>query len=184
MLIFSSGEDADVRMLGVGRPFVIELIEPMKRTLDLNKLKEKINSSSTGKISISGLKFCRKDRVIELKNTEFKKIYFAKCSSPSIIPSSAFNSLPENEMVVIQKTPERVEKRRALKEREKTAKILEFKVLPNKMFEVKLLASHGLYVKEFISGDNGRTAPSISSMLKCDCICEELDVLEIVFDEK
>lgn len=37
----------------------------------------------------------------------------------------------------------------------------------------------GLYIKELISGDDGRTNPSVSSILNKNCICKELDVLKI-----
>ena len=37
----------------------------------------------------------------------------------------------------------------------------------------------GLYIKELISGDDGRTKPSVSSILNKNCICKELDVLKV-----
>ena len=39
-------EDIDVRMLGNGRPFILELKQPKKRNIDLKKLEEEINSIS------------------------------------------------------------------------------------------------------------------------------------------
>ena len=43
-----------------------------------------------------------------------------------------------------------------------------------------LKTSHGTYVKEFISGDDNRTKPSVSEILGVPCYCEKLDVLEIM----
>jgi tRNA pseudouridine synthase 10 len=37
----------------------------------------------------------------------------------------------------------------------------------------------GTYVKELISGDEGRTSPSIAEVLKTDCLCKELNVTAI-----
>jgi tRNA pseudouridine synthase 10 len=37
----------------------------------------------------------------------------------------------------------------------------------------------GTYVKELVSGDNGRTTPSVSERIDTACECVELDVLEI-----
>jgi len=37
----------------------------------------------------------------------------------------------------------------------------------------------GLYVKELISGDNGRTVPSFSSVLNTKALCLSLDVLYV-----
>ncbi|MCR4335997.1 MAG: tRNA pseudouridine(54/55) synthase Pus10 [archaeon] len=175
-------EDKDVFMLGKGRPFVIELVEPKKRSVNLKKLEKEINSKNKGKISVSGLKFVEKQRIVEIKNTPFEKIYRAKCSC-SEISQKELDSLIDKEIKIIQRTPVRVEKRRADMEREKTAKIIKAKILNKKEFLLEVLSSHGLYIKEFISGDEKRTEPSISSLLGKECICLELDVLEIVLPE-
>jgi tRNA pseudouridine synthase 10 len=36
-----------------------------------------------------------------------------------------------------------------------------------------------LYVKELITGDNGRTTPSFSEILNAKTECNELDVIEV-----
>ncbi len=40
-------------------------------------------------------------------------------------------------------------------------------------------ASSGLYIKELITGDNGRTKPSVSELLEIKAIPKDLDVLKI-----
>ncbi|MAG18304.1 MAG: tRNA pseudouridine(54/55) synthase Pus10 [Candidatus Diapherotrites archaeon] len=172
-------EDKDVLMLGKGRLFVIELVEPKKRSIDLKNLEEEINSKNKNKISVRGLKFVEKQRVVEIKNTPFEKIYSAKCLC-SEISQKELETLINKKIKIFQRTPVRVEKRRADKKREKTAKILKAKLINEKEFSLEILSSHGLYIKEFISGDEKRTEPSISSMLGKECVCKELDVLEIV----
>ena len=42
-------EDIDVKMLGTGRPFVLEIKEPKIRKLDLQKLAKEVNEHSKGK---------------------------------------------------------------------------------------------------------------------------------------
>jgi len=37
----------------------------------------------------------------------------------------------------------------------------------------------GLYIKELISGDKGRTQPNLSELLQNECVCKELDVVKI-----
>ena len=37
----------------------------------------------------------------------------------------------------------------------------------------------GLYIKELISGDEGRSKPSVSEILGIDAQCIQLDVLEV-----
>jgi len=65
------------------------------------------------------------------------------------------------------------------KAREKEVTILEVESKGNE-FLLKLKTSHGTYVKEFISGDEEKTLPNISSILKQKCVCKELSVLEIL----
>ncbi len=173
-------EDADVKMLGKGRPFVIELVAPLKRNLNLKKIENEINLANENKIAVSDLKLSTKKRVVEIKNTPFSKIYFAICISEEIISENEIYELQNQKFDIIQLTPVRVEKRRVMKERPKNAEILETNYIDKNTFSVKILASHGLYVKEFISGDEERTKPNISEFLKKKCFCKELDVLEIV----
>lgn len=173
-------EDVDVLMLGSGRPFVLELVQPEKRVVDLGILGQKINSGCKGLISVHGLCFTSKQRVVELKNTEFSKIYSAKCGCAAPVTFEELAYLSEKEFAIVQVTPERVEKRRPMKKRAKTAKILSVQKTGGKTFTIQILSSHGLYIKEFVSGDSGRTKPSVSSLLGKDCRCVELDVLEIV----
>ena len=40
----------------------------------------------------------------------------------------------------------------------------------------------GTYVKELVSGDGGRTRPSLSEILAVPCTCKALDVLEVHWD--
>ncbi|TFF87332.1 MAG: tRNA pseudouridine(54/55) synthase Pus10, partial [Promethearchaeota archaeon] len=60
-------EDIDVRMLGSGRPFILELINPKKRTLDLIQIKQKVNSKNKGKVEVENLRYSDKNEVIKIK---------------------------------------------------------------------------------------------------------------------
>ncbi len=45
--------------------------------------------------------------------------------------------------------------------------------------EIVLRCQGGLYIKELISGDGGRTKPSVSDILGVPATCVELDVLNV-----
>ncbi len=47
------------------------------------------------------------------------------------------------------------------------------------MATLTLETESGTYIKELISGDNGRTKPNISEMIGIPCEVTELDVIEI-----
>ena len=68
-------EDIDVRCLGRGRPFVIELKKPHKRNVDANLIMEAINSSSKGRLEVSDMRPSNRSEVVRVKDTPAEKSY-------------------------------------------------------------------------------------------------------------
>ena len=79
-------------MLGNGREFVIESVDPKKRKIDLDSLQSTINNSSDS-ISVSDLRFVDKKDVIRIKSSAYNKSYRAKIISPEPIDSEFFQFL-------------------------------------------------------------------------------------------
>lgn len=180
MFFHGSGrEDINVLMLGNGRPFIIELIMPLKRKVDLQLLAKTINEKENGKIKVLNLEFSSAKEIDKIKHSRHSKVYEAIvfCEQPfnlqdlSLLVGKTFN--------VLQETPLRVLKRRAQKTRKHLVKIISFEVISSNEFKLQLECSAGCYVKEFISGDNNKTKPSISALLKNNCSCSQLDVIKI-----
>ena len=170
-------EDLDVLMLGRGRPFVAELVMPKKRIADLEKIENEINKNNKDKLSVNSLVFCESTNVSVVKDSLHDKIYsaFVVCTDKFDLGDLVLNE----ELSVAQVTPTRVEKRRAKLERQKKVTLLNAVKISDRELVLTLKTSHGTYVKEFISSDRGKTFPSISSMLKTNCTCALLDVMEI-----
>jgi len=180
-------EDIDVKMLGTGRPFVLELIKPKVRTLDLKKIQNKVNKSNKRKIKVNDLQYSSKEQVKNLKlsaeNT--KKVYNAIVISKEAISKSQFDDLLKKLKSVYEKqklqqrTPIRVSHRRADKIREKKIFRVEGKFIKPNVSEFIVEAQGGTYIKELISGDNGRTTPSFSDIFGFSLECKKLDVIQI-----
>ena len=68
-------EDIDVRCLGSGRPFVIELKEPRIRSLDAELAMAEINARAEGKIQINSLRPSNRKEVVRIKDTPAEKSY-------------------------------------------------------------------------------------------------------------
>jgi len=180
-------EDIDVKMLGEGRPFVLELRNPVKRSLDLNKIKKKVNKLNKKKVKISKLKFSNKSQVKKMKfeaeNT--KKTYRALVFSETKILKGDFEKIEKKLKSVLenkkikQQTPLRVAHRRADKVREKFIYEIDGKFLKPNLFEFNIETQGGTYIKELINGDNGRTNPSITEIFGFPLICQKLDVIKI-----
>ena len=170
-------EDLDVLMLGNGRPFVAELVMPKKRNADLKLIEEKVNEKNKDKLALNSLAFCDVSNVSLVKDSLHDKVYcaFVVCNDKFDLKDLILNE----EISVAQKTPTRVERRRANLERQKKVTILNAVKISEKELVLTLKTSHGTYVKEFISSDRGKTNPSISLMLKTNCTCALLDVMEI-----
>ncbi|MHA1943700.1 MAG: tRNA pseudouridine(54/55) synthase Pus10, partial [Candidatus Thorarchaeota archaeon] len=81
-----------------------------------------------------------------------------------------------------QRTPTRVSHRRSDLVREKRIHEIRLKRNSDKTIEAFFKVQGGTYVKELISGDDGRTVPSISSKLGTVCVCKELNVTAIYGD--
>jgi tRNA pseudouridine synthase 10 len=173
-------EDIDVLMLGSGRPFVLEIKEPRIRNLDLAKLENEINKINEGKTAYHGLKLCERGRKAEIKQSspDTYKVYEAivECDEP--FDQGKLEELTKlNE--IHQQTPLRVLRRRTDMVRIKHVLDLKYEIIDDKTFKMRIKTEGGLYIKELISGDEGRSQPNVSEILGVGAICEQLDVVEV-----
>ena len=173
-------EDIDVRMLGTGRPFVLEIKEPKIRKIDLKKIEEEVSEIAKGKTEYLNLKFTQRKRKAEIKvsSPDTYKVYRALVKCEDDIKEEDLEKLQSLHMIQ-QRTPIRVSHRRADKIREKEVKNIEAKFIDSKTFEMIIKTEGGLYIKELISSDEGRSNPSVSEVLGTQAICAELDVIEV-----
>ncbi|MHA1331804.1 MAG: tRNA pseudouridine(54/55) synthase Pus10, partial [Candidatus Hodarchaeales archaeon] len=179
-------EDIDARMLGTGRPFVLEISEPKIRTLDLESIKQEIISKAKGKIEVEFEGYTSRTKVRELKtrSTLTAKAYRAKVTlnPPITIDDNAISYVTKEltTNTIQQRTPHRVAHRRADKIRTRRVREFKFEKISSNELVVYVLCDGGLYVKELISGDEGRTNPNLSDLLKTQAIVSELDVIEVL----
>ncbi|MGZ7159018.1 MAG: tRNA pseudouridine(54/55) synthase Pus10 [Methanobacterium sp.] len=173
-------EDIDVRMLGDGRPFVLEIKEPHVRNLDLEFLQDKINKFANGKVEVQDLKFVGKGRKSEIKcsSTDTYKVYKALVKVEGEIKEDELDIL-QSIKIIKQRTPIRVSHRRADKIRVRKIEKITTNWINSRNFEIIIMCEGGLYIKELISGDLGRSKPSISEILGTPALCAQLDVLEV-----
>ncbi len=169
-------EDIDARCLA-WRPFVIEIIEPKKRKIDLRKITRKINAS--GKVRVKCLRFADKETVRKVKSLQPDKTYRAIVIFERPVSREELKKLKQLIGKIRQKTPTRVLHRRSDLERIREVKEIKWKVLGPRKIELIVKCSAGLYVKELVSGDNGRTTPSVAEILGVNARVRELDVIKI-----
>jgi tRNA pseudouridine synthase 10 len=179
-------EDIDARMLGTGRPFVIEISKPKKRFVVLEEIEEKVNADAIGKVEVSNLRFTTRDIVRRLKKGEgSQKEYRLLAEFEHKILDEDLRKI-ENELsgaCVKQQTPLRVLHRRADLIREKYIYKVKVKKVSLKRALMEIHCQGGLYVKELVSGDEGRTNPNVSDLLGNRAKTLKLDVLKVIMDD-
>ncbi len=179
-------EDVDARMLGRGRPFVVEVKKPKRRFVDLRDLTYAINKQADGKVEVSNLRFASKDDIRRLKKAESSnKVYKAIVGFDRNVSDDELKSVEKTltNAVVRQQTPLRVLHRRADLVREKYIYETKIKRLTPKRAEMKIRCQGGLYIKELITGDEGRTDPCVAKIIDAAAEPVELDVLDVVMRE-
>jgi tRNA pseudouridine synthase 10 len=182
----SGREDIDARMLGNGRPFVIEISKPKKRFLNLKKLEAAVNAGALDKVEVSGLRFTNKDVVRRLKKAESaQKEYRVLIDFENEVSEEGLRLLEEqlSGVLIKQQTPLRVLHRRADLVREKYIYEVKVKKVSLRRAEMKIRCQGGLYVKELVSGDEGRTLPNVSELLGNRAKPLKLDVLNVIMDD-
>jgi tRNA pseudouridine synthase 10 len=179
-------EDVDVRMLGEGRPFVMELIAPKKAYQTKEALAE-----LAAQISACDIVEVRNLRMVESKamgtlmksggddsEEQHRKDY--RCvvilgRSATQADVDKLNGLKD--VVLAQTTPLRVLHRRTLMVRERTVYSMRATKITSRFLVLDLNTQSGTYVKEFVHSDFGRTEPSIGSLLGCEADIMQLDVM-------
>lgn len=168
-------EDVDVRMLGNGRPFVMELKSPRKRNADL-KAAEKELAKNPSVLAI-GLRSVLPSFVDAVCNSHFDKEYSALVSADRPLSSAdAERAESMSGTMIFQQTPVRVLARRSDMERRRKVYSITAKKEVGGRLRLLILAEAGTYIKELIHGDGGRTKPNLASLLSCKTACDELDV--------
>ncbi len=174
-------EDVDALMLGTGRPFVIEVKEPRRREVDTDALEAEVNEFAEGRVEVEGLCRASHEMVERVKELDADKTYRATVTFDAPVERSALqDALAELEgRTVDQRTPHRVDQRRADVVRQRTVLSAEGELTGEQEATVELRGEGGLYVKELISGDGGRTEPSLAGLLGVEATVTALDVLAV-----
>ena len=173
----SGREDVDATNTA-GRAFVLEIKNPKKRKFDLDSLAGEI--AATKEVSVSDLMVVRRSDVELVTESHFDKEYEAEVEFGKELAekdTEAIGSL--SGITILQQTPKRVAHRRANLVRHRKVKSLAVERSGGKSATIKIMAEAGTYIKELISGDGGRTKPSIAELLGTTAECRKLNVSKI-----
>jgi tRNA pseudouridine synthase 10 len=175
-------ENADERVLGNGRPFILEIKNPQKRSIDLKELERRINQKALDQIEVSNLRLSTNEEVKKLKvEGQAEKGYRALIRFSENIDDQTLKNLEKmlSHNEVTQRTPNRMLHYKSERTRVKYVYDVKMKRVKDNFIEMLIRCQGGLYIKELISGDEDRTTPSVSKIAGTPAECIELDVLDI-----
>lgn len=174
-------EDIDARMLGNGRPFVLELRRPRRRIVDYEAATAAINEGAADRVEVEGLRPSDHAELVALKSAMPAKTYrvLARFSEP--VPWAKLKEVVHalERKPIQQQTPARVAHRRADLVRTRPIHSIKVERLGDTLAALTIEAGAGTYVKEFVHGDEGRTTPNLAETLGVRCEILELDVIHI-----
>jgi len=177
----SGREDIDARMLGTGRPFILEVKNPKIRTIDLSVLEKETNKACKDIIEVSNLRFSNREEIARIKAAEFQKTYRVTIEASEPLNKEKLIKVAQSlqGQLIKQLTPTRVAHRRANKIRERLIYNCTIESVEGIIASLTLETESGTYIKEFVSGDNEKTQPNLSELIGIPCKVKELDVIDV-----
>ncbi|GGJ07278.1 tRNA pseudouridine(54/55) synthase Pus10 [Halobellus salinus] len=179
-------EDVDARMVGTGRPFVIEVLEPRRRNIDTDRLEGDINAFAEGRVEVDRLGLATYDAVERVKGLDASKRYRAEVAFDGPVDddelAAALDAL--DGATVEQYTPHRVDHRRASITRTREVYDATGERDDPTHATVEIHGAGGLYVKELVSGDEGRTDPNLAGTLGVAAEVTALDVIGVYGEDE
>eukprot|EP00252_Welwitschia_mirabilis_P001867 TRINITY_DN11837_c0_g2_i2.p1 TRINITY_DN11837_c0_g2~~TRINITY_DN11837_c0_g2_i2.p1 ORF type:complete len:309 (+),score=58.89 TRINITY_DN11837_c0_g2_i2:96-1022(+) len=182
-------EDIDVRMLGSGRPFLVEVQNAriIPSHVDIIELQKKINQSEDASVEVKELKQVGSEAwdLMREGEAEKQKEYAAVVWVSRTVSEDDLKFLSGmTELEIDQKTPVRVLHRRSPLVRKRLIYWMKAEKIEGSKdyFMLRLCTQAGTYIKEFVHGDLGRTHPSIGSLLGCVAEILQLDVTDVKMD--
>lgn len=185
-MVASGREDVDVRMLGHGRGFALELLNCRRASSSaewLQKLENRINEAGEGRVLVRNLKWAPATAIkeVHMSSETHRKVYRAVVWTK--IPLSEeilLKKLEKRNIQIKQNTPVRVLHRRSALIRPRMIYWMKPQWINDNFFVLTLETQAGTYIKEFVHGDLGRTTPSVREILGSDADILQLDVQDLV----
>jgi tRNA pseudouridine synthase 10 len=175
----SGREDVDATN-SAGRAFVMEIKNPKNRKINLDSIAGEI--AGGGGVSVGDLRIVPRSFAEVVTESHFDKVYEAEVEFGRGLDEDDLKKMRSLEgKTILQQTPTRVSHRRANLVRHRKIKHVEVVNIGQGTGERKLAtlivrAEAGTYIKELISGDNGRTKPSVAELLGTKAECKKLNV--------
>jgi tRNA pseudouridine synthase 10 len=165
-------EDRGARCLA-WRPFVLEIKQPLKRKFSPRSMLTAINRSH--KVKVAKLRLSDRKEVAKIKaKNPFKIFRVVVDFEKSVENPERLKSLA---CAIKQRTPSRILGAKPDRTKHKKVKSIKWKRINSKRYQFDIIAESGLYLNELVTGDGGRTKPSVSQLLENSGKIKEFDLI-------
>ncbi|MFC7076728.1 tRNA pseudouridine(54/55) synthase Pus10 [Haloarcula halophila] len=174
-------EDVDALMLDSGRPFVVEVENPRVRDVDTDELEAAVNAFADGKAEVENLHLATYEMVERVKELDASKTYRMDVEFGAPVTDEDLQAALDElaGTTIEQETPQRVSHRRADLTRTRQVYEASGDLVDERHADLRIHGEGGLYVKELVSSDEGRTTPSLSGLLGVEAVVTALDVVDV-----
>ncbi|MEM4566930.1 MAG: tRNA pseudouridine(54/55) synthase Pus10 [Sulfolobales archaeon] len=174
-------EDVDVRVLGSGRPLVIELKQAKDKRVGIEEVAKSVPHNELITLLID--RYAEPKYIREFKSKKALKVYRLLILSKKPLSSEEAELLVRefSNRVVRQKVPTRILRRRDDTVHLKRIYDIKVRLVDEHLIEMLVKCDDGLYVKELVHGDGGRTYPNMAEVLNSDLTILEVDVIDITY---
>ncbi|HJX23524.1 MAG TPA: tRNA pseudouridine(54/55) synthase Pus10 [Candidatus Bathyarchaeia archaeon] len=177
-------ENADTRIMGTGRPFILEIKNPLKRDLRLHEICEEIQQDSEGKIIVAGLSVSGKENVRRLKaQGELRKTYRIVVEFENPLSDINLARLQEGVHRYFEARRPSSPNKMLTSNPEKQIYETNAKKLTQNSIEITISATGGRYVKELV-GKQGEFKDNFSQIIENPTRKMEFEVIDIVWNDE
>jgi tRNA pseudouridine synthase 10 len=158
---------------------VVEVKEPRVRSPDVAAVAAAVNAEAG--VEVRDLALATYEMVERVKELDARKTYRAEVAFDAPVTEADLAGAVADlaGATVAQETPARVDHRRAAKTRQRTVYDASADLVDERHATLEVTGEGGLYVKELVSGDEGRTEPSLAGLLGCHATVTALDVVDV-----
>lgn len=174
----AAGQEADdVRVLGRGRPFVIEVKEPRQRPPDLAALEAAIASESDEAVTVEGLVETTNDMVQHVAESRTRETYRATVTFDERVAADELQAaLDQLDGATVRL---HVEDDEGPRERLRTLPAVRGELTDDLEATVEIELTDDLDLRLVLAGTDGRAEPSLADMLGTGVSVDHLDIIAV-----
>ncbi len=170
------------RVIGSGLSVSVEIHSPKRRFRDVKSVEDALNIDPE-RYSLEIISRVRRRNIGELGGYIRRIVYRvlvhfdSECIRDKAVEYVAEKIYGLSSEVIAQRTPSRMLRWKYDYTRYGRVKVVDVLGVSRGLFEVVLVSDKNLYIEEVVSGDYGRTEPSVSSVVGCGATPVKIDVL-------